>query len=249
MQFRTAGSLALAASLAFSSFASATVVFSDDFEGVGYNNGDSVGSHSPDVGTWTTVYSSSLQNSSPSPKSGTGGSFYASLIDRVVGNTGISGAAATANTTVYTTFDFYVTGNVSGNGLDYSMYDSSGNRGPTFLLKPNGSLAYYTESSGVYNTVANFNFATDAWQSASLVVNYATGAVSLTVGAQNANFTVGSPLSSNVRELYAINRNDSLSDVVGFDNIVISNTPVPEPAGLALVGLGALGLLRRKRKA
>jgi len=248
MQFRTAGSLALVASLAFSSFASATVVFSDDFEDASFSNGDNVANHTPDVGLqWSASSNSVLRNSSPAPAA-SGGNYYASLNDRIIGQLDAAGITATTNATVYTDFDFYVASD-TGNGLDVITFaPSPGYRGPDFILKPDGTMAYYTNASNTYNTASNFSFTVGTWQHASLVVNYGTGAASLTIGAQTTNFTVADPNSTSVRELYFINGNDN-QNVVGVDNIVMSNSPVPEPASLSLIGLGALGLLHRRRKA
>jgi MYXO-CTERM domain-containing protein len=242
--------LAIVAGLSVSaSVASAAVVFSDDFEG-DYANGDQVAIHTPDIGLqWTGSTNSVLRDNTNTPApSGTGGAFYASLNDRIIGQLNAADIPSTANATMYITFDFYVASD-TGNGLDFITFaPSPGYRGPDFLLRPNGTFAHYTNASNTYTTDANFNFAADAWQSASLVVNYGTGAASLTVGAETVNFTVADPNSTSMREIYFINTNDN-QNVVGVDNIIISTTPVPEPAGVALIGLGALAALRGRRRA
>lgn len=250
MHLRTVGCVALVASLGLSSFASAAVVLSDDFEGSGYINGDNVSTHSPDVGDpWSASTNSVLRNASPSP-SGSGGTYYASLNDRIIGYLTSADQTATNNATIYTEFDFYVSSDTGGTGLNYITFTAwPGYRGPDFILRPTGTFAYYTNASNVYNTDPNFSFTVDAWQHASLVVNYQTGAASLTVGSQTANFASADPTNATyIREVDFINGNDHQT-VVGVDNIVVSTTPVPEPAGLSLLGLGALGLLSRRRKA
>lgn len=248
MRLVTLGSLAVVASMAMSSASSAAVVFSDDFEGSGYNNGDNVAIHTPDVGLqWSASSNSLLRNASPAP-AGSGGTYYASLNDRIIGQLNAGDIAATTSTTVYTEFDFYVTSD-SGYGLNYITFaPSPGYRGPDFILQPDGTMKYYTNASNTYNPVANFSFTVDAWQHASIVVNYGTGAGSITVGAQTGNFTVADPLSTSIREIYFINTNNN-QNLVGVDNIVVSTTPVPEPVGLSVVGLGVIGLLHRRRKA
>lgn len=250
MRLRTVGCVAIAMSLGFSSFASATVVFQDDFEGSGYNNGDNVGSHSPDVGTWTTTLSSTIRDGSDPgyvAPAGAGGTYYASMQDRIVGQLDSLGIAATTGVKVYTEFDYYVP-TTAGYYLDVITFaPSPGYRGPDFILKSDGTLANYTNISNQYNTVANFSFTAGVWQHASLVVDYGTGAASLTVGASTGNFTVADPSSTSVRELYFLA--SDLTNKVYVDNIVMSTTPVPEPAALSLIGLGAVGLLNRRRKA
>ncbi|MCC7350432.1 MAG: PEP-CTERM sorting domain-containing protein [Phycisphaerales bacterium] len=252
MQFRTAGSLALVASLALSSFASAAVLFSDDFEGVGYTNGQTVNSTTPDVGQpWNPIAgsgSSTIRDGTDVgfvAPAGSGGTFYASLGDRIAIMQDAAGITATTSVKVYTEFDFYVN-SAADYGLELITWSPSA-RGIDALIKSNGTLSYYTNLSNTFNPVANFSFTTNSWQHGSLVIDYATGAASLTVGSSTGNFTVADPGSISLKEFY-FNAN-ALQNNVYVDNIVVSTTPVPEPASLSLIGLGALGLLSRRRKA
>lgn len=249
--FVVAGSLAIVGLLALSGITSAAVLFSDDFEGP-YAEGDNTALHTPDVGLqWSASSNSRLRDGSggfPAP-SGSGGTFYSSLNDRIIGQLNAGEIALSTNAIVYTQFDFYVASD-TGHGLNYITFAPwPGYRGPDFLLRPDGTFAYYTNASNTYTTDPNFDFTADTWHTASLVVNYGTGAASLKVGAETANFTVADPSSTTVREVYFINYNDH-QNVVGVDNIILSTTPpVPEPTMVTMFVTGLVGLIcfaRRK---
>jgi hypothetical protein len=61
-----------------------------------------------------------------------------------------------------------------------------------------------------------------------------------------ANNVLGQALATDVR-LFVSGGNATSTNLGGYDNLSI--TPVPEPATMAILGIGALALLRRRRKA
>jgi len=73
------------------------------------------------------------------------------------------------------------------------------------------------------------------------------GALSSTF--QTKSIALGSPSNNGPLKLRLeiFNDTDGFGEAVGIDNIVVTGEAVPEPASLGLLGVAALGLLRRRR--
>jgi len=271
MRFITSGSLTLVASLALANVASAAIVFSDDFDGPttfwrARQNYDGVAVHPPDVGAAWQV-SGVLRDGSDAgyfpPLPTTGGTFYMEPLPRADGFLTTAGGDETVNQLTHFSWDFYVQGYTGAaaeaaaangtNGLEFGSFDTGltqgGPRGTDFFLLADGTLKYYTNSGGFTHVPSNsFSFSTDRWLSATMDVDYATGAASLTIGSQTANFPVADSGANRLDQMIFTNSSTG-GKLSVLDNIVVRVGEVPEPASLALVSLGALGLLRRRSHA
>jgi hypothetical protein len=261
--------LALVGSLAFASTVSAAVVFADDFDGPttffrARQNYDSLGVHPPDVGQDPWQQNGVLRDGSdagyPAPKAGTGGTFYGEpgllpTYRRLDGWLTPAGGAATLNQVVRYNWDVYVqsySGSDPFSGFEFSTFSTpglagGGIRGHDIWLAADGTLGYYTGSEGLVYVPSNeFSFSTDTWISPQLVVDYSTGAASLTIGSQTKNFSFITSGANRADQLILSNASTG-NHLALFDNIQVS--VVPEPASLSLAALGAVSLRRRNRKA
>jgi hypothetical protein len=67
------------------------------------------------------------------------------------------------------------------------------------------------------------------------------------------HFSVTLPSNAATVRVHVILQNDSTSEFMAVDNITVSAAPVPEPASVAMIGLGMIGLvgygIRRRRSA
>jgi hypothetical protein len=145
-------------------------------------------------------------------------------------------------------------GNI-GSGLDDTTYVSSGSMGATggaaqatfTFLTPQQYFGLLWGSADDYNTLSFFNGAT--------LVGALTGSdVLALLGEHGVHETLGEngTMYVNVNSTLAFNRVVATSSNYAFevDNIAFNETTVPEPASVALVGIGllAVGWRSRRRK-
>ena len=101
--------------------------------------------------------------------------------------------------------------------------------------------AIFTSPSGKVfsNVTASGTFSQSS--SASSLLTYLTGTTPLnfTVTAKDTSFTTG---PNNIRGVY-----ETLASAKGTITYTYTAAPVPEPASMAALGLGALGLVRRRK--
>jgi MYXO-CTERM domain-containing protein len=175
---------------------------------------------------------------------------------------------------LYNTATFDLTQNLSGS-FDFQMVHDSTFDDVIFLLgdisggltKTNGQVlsSKFTEASssgraGTLNAgsgaeadrldISNVTIADDTWFTASFSwepISGTTGDFSITVN----NFT--SDVFTLATTGYTFNSADaqigfgSVNDVIKFDNVSVTGSPIPEPRAALLGGLGLLALLRRRR--
>jgi len=126
----------------------------------------------------------------------------------------------------------------TGAGSAISLTDGSGNNFGT------GSIATSSLSTTVPNLIVFryvFNGTSDDTMSVWLNPTAASDTASIT--ATQANFVLNQP------ELRSVNANGNLVfDEVRFGTTFLDVVPIPEPSSYALAGLGALGLVLRRRR-
>jgi hypothetical protein len=143
-------------------------------------------------------------------------------------------------------------------------FDTWGNAQPIDYVDPNTQAEFgsnYSEISLFYNgnpimriddtralPVGAFNLKDGAWHTASGVVNFQGGTVTLNVDTTPifTNFPVSglAPFSSRIG---FAGRTGGANERSSIDNVNVQYGVIPEPASLSMAGLGGILLLRRRR--
>jgi hypothetical protein len=166
-----------------------------------------------------------------------------------IGTQGAVFAASTAGyNSINVSFDWYSTTQGEANlQLQYTTDGTTWNNAPITLagsdsglqvLSNNGSDANTVTGSYVSdNLLANGSPAGQGWFTAlTAAINDANAANDPNFAIEMVNASTGTALNNN-------------SGNWRFDNVIISGTPVPEPATIGILGVGCLALLRRRRRA
>ena len=149
-------------------------------------------------------------------------------------------------------------GSNPGNGgpcnLGFSLEDSTGNvlfdfhvqgGGPGYLLTDATQTAV-PETTVPYNyhAIDTFSFALNSVGATSAAYTFTASGGNVSGGSQTFTGTI-SMLTGGITQADIYNNNGGYGSDVQFDNLAITN--VPEPVSFAMVGLGALTLLTRRR--
>jgi hypothetical protein len=192
-------------------------------------------------------------NSSFSTAVGTAGDTDDSTINGL-GNTTNPGGTGTAGALDVTwlsgTFSNFQGANESGNAAFTNAWNTAVADG--WLLEVDYTVvSIATPNNGGYFDLQGFDpSSTDGYYQ---VFNPTSGAFSQTIGSVNtAIYTLSAADNSTVPAaggFFALgfNINQNLGESIDIDNIRLVN-PAPEPASMALLGLGAIGLITRRRR-
>lgn len=159
-------------------------------------------------------------------------------------------SAATSNKIVSTDVWVYIAAVTGDSTIGLDAYDAAVNRLGSVLLDATDGSSYLIDGSDTIaagTAVANLN----AWNHLNLTFNFST----LVVSAQLNGVDIGvsgamdpTLTTLNDVDLYAAKNPGSTSQGLYFDDYSVQSSPVPEPASMTGLSLGALALLRRRRR-
>lgn len=150
---------------------------------------------------------------------------------------------------------FWVPSTVTDNtefGFSAFTDDGLGTDGEVLEVEANvntGTILLYDASSTAINS--NVTFTRDAWNRLDLVLNYQTGVYGGRLNGSDIGVTSTFNNAFGVIDIDLNNYRTTGTQTGGafFDDYSVTATTVPEPATIAGLGIAALALIRRRRKA
>ncbi len=218
------------------------LVFFDDFEGVAASTAPDNGAY---PGSWTQIGNGVVHSQGSDPGNrppydglqhmrwqGSAGSFGASIGTFSAPLTTAGGAVLHAELAVWVLSDDL------SFSFGFDLNDSGGNGQARGFYRTAGA------GGGIRNSVADQNYTGISWQSGwnVLEIDYVLGSSDLTYSLNGTSQTLPTPV---INEIASISFREGGAGVGSA--FLIDSTTIPEPASLALVGLGGLLMLRRRK--
>ncbi|MEX2671739.1 MAG: PEP-CTERM sorting domain-containing protein [Phycisphaeraceae bacterium] len=254
--------LATTACLALGAFSAnataAAVIFQDDYENVAPGE-----TPSPTVGSYIRNDATVVEAGGANPASPTGGSNI-SYLWRPAGDgitTQIGDEDPILNGTYRIEMDLLFA-DVQGNDyLQFGLLSDDGTfggnwmvHGAIFSLRADGTISWYNHNPDVHGgtghkSIVGVSHTAGEWSHVAIEYELGNDDISLTVGSDTLimtlPFTGGVPLN----ELSGtfITAGGGAGTGGYFDNVNITSTAIPEPASAALLGLGGMMMLKRRR--
>lgn len=163
-------------------------------------------------------------------------------------------------------FSFFQASGASttGSGLLMRLGTTNGNGSTAFALSIDDGKIYAATTAGVSPTLELSSFSFDTAYKLTVVFNNSNSAFSYDGGTVNArsmdiwlnNVLIGHNLAAsgslaantNLTNLNFTTKGDSYTGTVGIDDLVIMNAAtIPEPSSLALLGMGAVAFVLRRK--
>ena len=129
--------------------------------------------------------------------------------------------------------------------------------GPTVVLRDDsgdnmGHFRYFSNNFGTATDLSVPRLIEDEWRTVTMVMNLIDGdanenTFTLDYSGDEAGPTGPLPFNTSVGAISGIGFNAQPGGTYYIDNLVVDYQPIPEPTALAALGLGALGLLGRRR--